>query len=362
MLFMKKSVFKLLCATLSLILLTSCTNSSILKTKEISEHLTQRNVVLETETELTEEYPDFFKDFSESFIIPGLYEGLIPQSICYEESNGIFIIGGYYEDAALPSVLISVNAADGEFISYHQIKNIDGSFYYGHAGGLACSDKYLFVTSESECRVIALSSYFSAKSTEPVKFESNFKLNTKGSFATCSDGVLWIGDFIESSDKAKKSVEKITTLKSGETFYAYCEGYVLEDGLPSVSKINNASDGYIPDYMLAVPEQVQGIAFTESGKTVFTTSYGRRKDSCIYIFKDVLNSERVGTLDFDGNEVDLYACSNDLLERKITAPPMAEGITKAHDGLYMLFESGAAKYRSHRGKYPLDTSYKTTIE
>lgn len=359
---MKKIVLKLSCAALSVILLTSCTNSNILKTKDINEHISQKNVVLESNTELFEEYAEFFEEFSADFTLPGLYEGLIPQSICYEENHKVFIIGGYYEDAVLPSVLISVNASDGKFVSYHQIKNIDGSFYYGHAGGLACSEEYLFVTSESECRVLSLSTYFSAKSAKPVKFESNFKLNTKGSFAGYSDGVLWTGDFVESSDKAKKSVENITTLKSGETFYAYCEGYILEDGLPSVSKINSSSDGYIPDYMLAVPEQVQGITFTKSGKTVFTTSYGRRKNSYVYVFKDVLNSERVGTFNCDGNEIDLLACGSDLLDRKITAPPMAEGITTADGNVYLIFESGAAKYRSHRGKYPLDTSFKATIE
>ena len=32
---------------------------------------------------------------------------------------------------------------------------------------------------------------------------------------------------------------------------------------------------------------------------------------------------------------------------------MAEGITQGEKGQYIIFESGAEKYRNHRGKYPI---------
>lgn len=359
---MKKKLLKIIVAVALVFSLCSCSDSSVLKTKEIRDEITQRNVVLESEIKNVEEYNEFFKEFSESFIIPGLFEGFIPQGICYDDGSGMFFISGYYQDGAYPSKIVCVNAENGEFVKYLSLKNYDGSDYCGHAGGVACSETTLFVSNDNECQTIPLDKLISAKNTTSVRFESKFKLNTKGSFASCSDGILWFGDFIESSDKARDSAKRITTLKSGETFYAYCEGYTLENGLPSVSKINSSSDGYIPDYMIVVPEQVQGMAFTKSGKLIFSTSYGRKKDSYLYVFDDVFASEKVSTFEVDGVEIDLLACSSDLLKSKVTLPPMSEGLASFGDEVYLIFESGAEKYRNHFGKYPTDTAFKAIIE
>ena len=159
-----------------------------------------------------------------------------------------------------------------------------------------------------------------------------------------------------------EEAKKITTLTSGETFYAYCEGYALKDGLPDIKKINSENNGYIPDYMLAIPEQVQGMCFTHSGKLIFSTSYGRKNNSKNYVYEDVLLSERVGFYTIDGTEIDLLACGSDLLSKTIVAPPMAEGIVQVDSSQYIIFESGAEKYRNHRGKYPTDTAFKGNIE
>lgn len=359
---MKNKLLKIIIAVVLVLSLCSCSDSSVLKTKEIRDEITQRNVVLESEIKTVEEYNGFFKEFSESFIIPGLFEGFIPQGICYDDESDMFFVSGYYEDGAYPSKIVCVNAESGELVKYHSLKNYDGSDYRGHAGGVACSETTLFISSDNECQTISLEKLLSSENATSVRFESKFKLNTKGSFAGYSDGILWFGDFIESSDKARESAERITTLKSGETFYAYCEGYTLENGLPAVSKINSSSDGYIPDYMIAVPEQVQGMAFTKSGKIIFSTSYGRKKDSYLYVFDDVFASEKVSTVQIDGVEIDLLACSSDFLKSKITLPPMSEGLTSFGDEVYLIFESGAEKYRNHFGKYPTDTAFKAVIE
>ncbi|WP_223068361.1 hypothetical protein [Paenibacillus caui] len=44
------------------------------------------------------------------------------------------------------------------------------------------------------------------------------------------------------------------------------------------------------------------------------------------------------------------------LMHNAAAPPMTEGIVQTEGGLYVLFESGAASYRSN-GAYPLDHLY-----
>lgn len=359
---MNNKIIKLLSLALSLLLLCSCSNTKVLKTKEITDKITQTTVVTETDIKEIEDYKGFFNDFKADFTIPGLFEGIIPQGICYINELEAFAISGYYEDGLYPSMIMLVDAQSGKFTKAFPLQNIDGDNYYGHAGGLTASEDYIYITSENTCYICEIDSLKGLKNGEKLQFESNFKLNTFGSFACYNNGVLWTGDFIESSDKGRESARKITTLGSGETFYAYCEGYILKGGLPDVKKINSETTGYIPDYLLAIPEQVQGMSFTLSGKMVFSTSYGRKNFSKIYIYDDVLLTERVGTYKIDETEIDLQACSSDLLKESIIAPPMAEGITQGENGQYIIFESGAEKYRNHRGKYPTDTAFKANIE
>ena len=40
----------------------------------------------------------FWQHAETGFVIPGLAEGLIPQGICYDEANEVYLISGYYED------------------------------------------------------------------------------------------------------------------------------------------------------------------------------------------------------------------------------------------------------------------------
>ncbi len=359
---MKNKIIKITGLFLALILLCSCGNTEVLKTKEITDKITQTKVVLKSDITEIEEYKKFFKDFKPDFTIPGLLEGIIPQGICYIGQLNLYAVSGYFEDGLLPSMLILIDAKTGKFTKTLPLQDVDGKDYFGHAGGLACSENYVYITSEDSCCIFSINSLKSNENGEPLKFESNFKLNTSGSFACFNDGVLWTGDFVESDDSARKNARNITTLSSGETFYAYCEGYILKDGLPDVKKINSQTNGYIPDYLLAIPEQVQGMTFTDSGKIIFSTSYGRKNDSKIYVYDDVLLSERVGIYTIDGTEIDLLACSNNLLKETIIAPPMAEGIVDGENGQYIIFESGAEKYRNHRGKYPTDTAFKVNIE
>ncbi len=359
---MKNKIIKIVAFISVLILLNSCGNQNVLKTEEITNKITQTQVVTVSELSQTEEFNAFLSDFKADFIIPGLFEGIIPQGLCYIESLNIFAVSGYYEEAKFPSMLMLIDAESGKLTKTFPLQNVDGNDYFGHAGGLACSDEYIYITSESTCNILPVDILTKTRSGDKIKFESNFKLNTKGSFACYEKGVLWTGDFIESSDKARGAAGKITTLTSGETFYAYCEGYVLKDNLPDIKNINSSNNGYIPDYMIAIPEQVQGMSFTPSGKVIFSTSYGRKNNSKIYVYDDVLLTERVGIYTIDEKEINLFAFSNDLLKETIIAPPMAEGIARKDNEQIIIFESGAEKYRNHRGKFPTDTAFKSNIE
>lgn len=359
---MRKNILKITSCLLALTLLCSCNSQKVLKTKDLTDKITQTSVVTESDIHEQADFSIFFNNFKSSFTVPGLFEGIIPQGMCYDETTGYFLITGYYEDGVFPSMVMCVDANTGDFISAHPLKTVEGDSYYGHAGGIASSRNTIYITSSGECCTLPVTDLESTPDGEPLQFASRFKLNTLGSFACIHNNILWTGDFIESDDSEREKISDVTTLSSGETFYAFCEGYILEEGLPAVKKVNSDSTGYIPDYMLAIPEQVQGMAFTKTDKIIFSTSYGRKNNSVLYIYDDVLITEKSGTKTIDGKNIDLYACSNELLESKITAPPMAEGLAEHPDGIHIVFESGAAKYRNGNGKFPVDTAFKTTIE
>ncbi len=359
---MKNKIIKITALLIAIMLLCSCGNVKVLRTEEITNKITQTSVVTKSDITQIEEFKSFFKNFKADFTIPGLFEGIIPQGICYIGELDAFAISGYYEDGLFPSMLMLVDRNSGNFTKAFPLQNVDGKDYSGHAGGLTASEDYIYITSESTCYICEIDSLKELENGEALQFESNFKLNSFGSFACFNDGILWTGDFIESSEKGRESSRKITTLNSGETFYAYCEGYILKDGLPDIKRINSETNGYIPDYLLAIPEQIQGMSFTPSGKIIFSTSYGRKNNSKIYVYDDVLLTEKIGTYKIEETEIDLLACSSDLLKETIIAPPMAEGIIQTEKGQYIIFESGATKYRNHRGKYPTDTAFKAIIE
>ena len=358
----KMKFIKIISLFLCIIFFNSCGSDKMLKTKDITAKITQTTVILKTDANKEDAFADFFGEFSPSFIIPGLYEGVIPQGICFNPLLDCYIISNYYKDGEYPSVLTIINADSGAFVKALFLQYDEGSDYKGHAGGIACSDDYIFLSSDGQCFTISLESVIKAENYESVKFDGNFKLNTKGSFAAFYDDVLWFGDFIESNDKERKKTSQITTLDNGETFYAYCEGYILENGLPKFKSINSEQNGYIPDYYLAIPEQVQGMAFSKTGNIIFSTSYGRKNNSKLYVYEDILITERVGTIDVDGKIINLLACNNENLVSTITALPMAEGMTQSKYGVTMIFESGAEKYRQHRGKFPTDSAYIADIE
>lgn len=359
---MKTKFIKIFCCVMALLTLCSCDTTRVRRTFITKNKITQKTVVKKSNAIDQKQYNNFFADFKKSFTIPGLYEGIIPQGFCFDENTGYFLITGYYEKEKFPSMVMAVDSKNGKFVGAYPLKTINGEDFYGHVGGIGTSQNTIYIASDYECYTIPINALYGVRDGDELSFNGKFKVNSTASFLTIHNNTLWIGDFIRSRDKEREEVEYVFTLPSGETFYAFCEGYILEDGLPSVNKINSDSTGYIPDMILAIPEQAQGIAFTKTDKIVFSTSYGRKKDSKLYIYEDVLIGEKSGTRKIDGVDVDLFTCDTERLLEEITAPPMAEDMAIHPDAIYIHFESGAHKYRNGGGKFSLDSAYKTTIE
>lgn len=332
-------------------LFSSC-RSGVLKKNEASPILTQTKVVLDELPADKEEYREFFGISRPVFFTPGLYEGFVPQGLCYSPENELVIISGYYPESLYASRLAAVDNLTGELVLSAGLLDVDGESFFGHVGGVACSENTLYVTCGGFAYYVSLSVLKNAENNSDIKFEGSFKLETLGSFANCEDGVLWIGDFVENKKSQKENAKNITTLKSGETLYARCDGYKLFKGRPDEGRKNDG--GYVPDCILAVPLQIQGITRLVDGRFVFSSSYGRKNDSKLWVCKDVFLEEPYETRAVQGFSVPVFCFAEDTVLKEYNAVPMSQGIDREGDKLFLLFESGADIYRNGGGKYPND--------
>lgn len=99
-----------------------------------------------------------------------------------------------------------------------------------------------------------------------------------------------------------------------------------------------------------IPQKVQGIAFTEKGEIILSTSYGRKKNSYI---------KKYSSINDMSNNVKGYI-------DRIELPPCSEGIVYENGKLYVLFESAGKKYLEGtdgkgRSVAPLDRILKIEI-
>lgn len=82
------------------------------------------------------------------------------------------------------------------------------------------------------------------------------------------------------------------------------------------------------------------------GTIVLSESYGRKNASHLLLHQDVLAQQPHSTVTIRDTEVPLWYLDSNTLTRSITMPPMSEAVESAGDGVYLLFESGAASYVS----------------
>ena len=100
-----------------------------------------------------------------------------------------------------------------------------------------------------------------------------------------------------------------------------------------------------PDYVLSIPDEIQGMTKLESGEFVLSRSYGRNNKSSLLLYRGVLDSNPDRTVRINGKEVPLWFLDSETSVKSITAPPMLESLERADGNVLALFESAADPYR-----------------
>ena len=329
---------------------------------EASTKLTQTEVVsgkLPIDLQLSE----FNKHSEEGFIIPGLYEGFIPQGIFYEEENDIFLISGYYKDKVQPSRVIVVDG-EGNFVKSVGCLTLKGNKATGHFGGIAAFKDNVYVATTSVTHVLSLSEILSAEDDGYVHIQKELYTDTTCSYVNVCDGVLYIGEFTDITIDDVKGATNIYTSKLGEKFFSRCNAFILdENGVYGIKADRIDEEGNLtPDFAVTTPFKVQGMTRLNDGSLVFTASSTAITNSRVYKYRDVTKGEPDEIIEVNGVDVTLYYC--DMFDKtgSYRVPTYLEEITLYKDGsVYIITESAASAYIK-QSKNPIDNVLKWDID
>ena len=269
--------------------------------------------------------------------VPGLEDDFVPQGICFVENMGMFAISGYMPEDADGNEQFSriyfVNPETKE----SKMFIIDS--FTGHAGGIACDGNDLWISSggsaSSNGKIYHFTlDMFTGENGSSVNYDGYFSVPVKGSVLYCDGEKLWVTEFYNND----KDSNKVNDDHHYGSNHAWSCGYDLP-----IEVDYSAKEKLTPDVVLSVPDRVQGMAITDDGEVVFSTSYGRRNDSKMYVFESYTEWD-TNTVNVFDTDVTLYVSKKKNRVISFKMPTLMEGIDYHNGSLYIIFESGAEAY------------------
>lgn len=268
------------------------------------------------------------------FEIFGLDDGFVPQGICYNKEYGKFLLSGYNSIEGCASKIYVVDEKTKTLEKSITLVLKNGKPYMGHGGGIACYKKYGFISSEGEAFVFTIADIFTAK-LDQIHVNFSFKTQNNADFCFVYNELLYVGEFYKLG-KFKTDVSHHIKLEDGTIHHSLVLGYDL-------CEIMKMQETLEPVKAISVGDEVQGIAVHEN-KIFMSSSYGLLP-SKLYEHKNVLSEKTQKYIILKEKKVPLYELSAKTLRKTTSYPEMMEEIEVANGKLFMVFESGAKKYR-----------------
>lgn len=291
-----------------------------------------------------EKYSPYQAFLTEGPLIPGLFEGAVPQGMAFAGEAELMIIANYmFDERASNLTYVSMNDFDLKKTVW--LENRDGSPHKGHLGGLAVSSRTLWIASGDFFYPIDLKEALEAGDGDTMRLPHPLKTEVSCATATAYHNVLYIGEFRSRDGSYTTPQSHHFKSPGGETNRALVAAFELDTQTDRIRAEQIADGIATPDYFLSIPDEVQGEAFF--GDTiVLSLSYGRRNDSRLAAYRSPLGAEAANEFIFEsGQSVPVWSLDSSNLLNEITAPPMTEGIVNYEGALAVLFESGSEKYR-----------------
>ncbi len=309
-------------------------------------------------------YKDFLAAAEKSYLIPALKETMIPQGMDIWRERGWLMISGYFPSAEISasSVIVAVDMATGAYVGEYYLTNTDGTPHSSHAGGVAITERDMYISNGSALFRIPLSEFLNAGQCGKVTIADYFYVPVRASFCNYSEGYLWVGDFQYGSSYPTDEYRHMTN-RDGKKYYAWTVGYEVdlttENGIKADAMVSGSYA--TPDIVFSMTEKIQGFAITQ--KTVaLSQSYGRNNKSKIFLYENPMGGEAHQTVELNGKSVPLYFLDSKTPSKSVVTPPMTEGLAAMDGKLYILFESGADKYANGGGTDPTENVWTMIID
>ncbi|MGM9641767.1 MAG: hypothetical protein ACI3XI_01025 [Eubacteriales bacterium] len=308
-------------------------------------------------------YADYLASAEKSFLVPGLAEKMVPQGMDIWTERGWLLISGYFDDvqASDCSVLLAIDMNTGAYVGEYYLTNIDGTPHTSHAGGVAVTDKNVYIAGSKTLYRIPLSSVISSEQCGKLQIVEEISVPVNASFCNYSEGYLWVGDFYYNG----YPTEEFRHIKNrdGRKYCAWTVGYELDDSTENGFKAEAMVEGSYatPDVIFSMTDRIQGFS-ASADKIILSQSYGRTNDSVIYFYDNPMGEPAHKTVELNGRSVNLYFLDSKTNSVSLKALPMSEGITVRGETLYILYESGADKYANGGGKCPTENVWTIKIK
>jgi len=339
---------------ISVLFLLSCSEKT--DTRQSADAIENNEVsqqsIVDTSFEGSMLYKQFREGRTEGPIIPGLLHQLVPQGMAFQEDENAMIISNYMSDDTA-GTLTFISMDTGLFEKVLFLFNADNTPHTGHLGGLAVSRKYLWISSGPGVYNIPLETVFESENNGKITLPELIETETKGSFATYSDNILWIGEFTRANGSYPVPEYHHSIARDNNSHRAWLAGYKLSASDDMINLTNTYSSKVLPDYILSIPDEIQGAAFADN-KILLSASYGRKNYSRLLLFDSPLNeaAHRIEEI-FPDRNIPFWFLDDTNKTGQMTAPPMSEAAVVYKEKIAVLFESAASKYRS-TASYPVD--------
>jgi hypothetical protein len=280
-----------------------------------------------------------------------LLQNAVPQGLAYMEDKKWLLVSHYRENGKT-SLLSVIDAASGKMVKAVELYKNPTAPYTGHAGGITASKKHVWISSDKDVYYVNMDDIVKAENGGKLLFAGSVQSDTRASFTAYEDGVLWIGEFAHGSDYPTDKSHYLTN-RDDKEHKAWAEGYKLDAAtdLPVVQS-GQGQGRSVPDYIISLPDRIQGMSVAKD-HIWLSQSYGRNNASTLYRFANSLAEKPHSKVTIRSTEVPVWFLDSKNQASTMELPPMSEGIVESAGQLYILFESGAAKYKTS-SSYALD--------
>ncbi len=275
-------------------------------------------------------YPYYDSIKRVEFAIPGLNEKFVPQGFCYDDLTDTYFLSGYMADDSASRIYSVDNNGNSKFVTMTYNDKVNA----GHMGGIAVHNNTIWVATSGKVYRLDKNAVLTAQNGQTVTAIDRFDSNTNSSFITAFNGYLWVGEFYrqgnyETDESHYYKIDETSTNKA--MAFCFTINEVNSFGIESTTPIKGIS----------LPNQVQGIDFTNDGKIICSTSYSVPSAHILIYSLDAQSQKTVQLFDTDFS-INVLSSAN--LVKDIEAPAMSEEIVYKEGRLYILYESACVKY------------------